>query len=106
MLRPHVPANPLPAPLIRPAPEAPVERHAGTSTPLCQHSPTPTAPVSGGVHLSAGATVAAIGAGTVAVLVIGAVLVGMFLAISITAGSLVVVALVARSLLNSSHTQR
>ncbi|WP_308432109.1 hypothetical protein [Streptomyces cinnamoneus] len=60
-------------------------------------------PARGAVHLTAGATVAAIGAGTVAVLVIGAVLVGMFLAISITAGSLAVVAVVARSMLNSQN---
>ncbi|MFI9200549.1 SpdD-like protein [Streptomyces sp. NPDC053048] len=108
MLRPRVPTNPLPAPVVAPAPEAPVQRQTFTppASVACQHSAEPAAPVRSGVQLSAGATVAAIGAGTVAVLVIGAVLVGMFLAVSITAGSLAIVALVARSLLNSAHNQR
>ncbi|GHC52342.1 hypothetical protein GCM10010507_30580 [Streptomyces cinnamoneus] len=101
MLRPQVPTNPLPT-ITTPATTAELQPQPAQA--LCQHhTPAPVTPARGAVHLTAGATVAAIGAGTVAVLVIGAVLVGMFLAISITAGSLAVVAVVARSMLNSQN---
>lgn len=102
MLRPKVPVNPTPIRTLVPLDDSSAELDVPPTAPaVCQHHvPTPPPAARGGVHLTAGATVAAIGAGTAAVLVIGAVLVGMFLAISITAGSLAVVALVARSILN------
>ncbi|AZQ72713.1 SpdD-like protein [Streptomyces luteoverticillatus] len=103
MLHPKVPINPTPTRTLVPLDDSSVELDVRPTAPVvCQHhAPAPPPMVRGGVHLTAGATVAAIGAGTAAVLVIGAVLVGMFLAISITAGSLAIVALVARSLLNT-----
>ncbi|MFQ6200779.1 SpdD-like protein [Streptomyces sp. NPDC000405] len=102
MLRPKVPINPTPNRTLVPLDDSSAELDVQPVAPVvCQHhAPAPPSVVRGGVHLTAGATVVAIGAGTAAVLVIGAVLVGMFLAISITAGSLAVVALVARSILN------
>ncbi|MEU1780851.1 SpdD-like protein [Streptomyces abikoensis] len=102
MLRPKVPTNPTPTRTLVPLNDSSAELDVQPVAPVvCQHhAPAPPPAARGGVHLTAGATVAAIGAGTAAVLVIGAVLVGMFLAISITAGSLAVVALVARSILN------
>ncbi|MFQ6200731.1 SpdD-like protein [Streptomyces sp. NPDC000405] len=105
MLRPKVPINPTPNRTLVPLDDSSAELDVQPVAPVVRqhHAPTPPLAARGGVHLTAGATVAAIGAGTAAVLVIGAVLVGMFLAISITAGSLAVVALVARSLLNTSR---
>ncbi|MEU4212725.1 SpdD-like protein [Streptomyces sp. NPDC026206] len=99
MLRPRVPTNPLPTTT---ALTTNMELQPQPAQVICQHhAQAPATPARGGVRLTAGATVAAIGAGAIGVLVIGAVLVGMFLAISITAGSLAVVAVVTRSMLNS-----
>ncbi|UQI48709.1 SpdD-like protein [Streptomyces sp. HU2014] len=101
MLQPRVPVNPLPTTIVIP-PAAPVTDDPAPVAPaVCQdHQPIVQAPARSGVQLTGGAMVAAIGGGTLAVLVVGAVLVGMLLAVSITAGSLAVVAVVVRSMLN------
>ncbi|MFI1967836.1 hypothetical protein BLA24_22500 [Streptomyces cinnamoneus] len=102
MLYPKVPTNPLPTPVVIPARDIQGDGcPEGSVTPIvCQHTVPPAAPAQRAVQLSAGGTVAAIGLGSVAVLVVGAVLVGMFLAIAITATSLAIVAVIARSMLN------
>lgn len=109
MIRPRIPANPLPTgivtPLITttPAPAAVEQHHAADCA--CQHTTPAPAPVASGpaVRLSPAGVLAVVGGGAAVVLVVGAVLVSMLLAVAITGASVAVCAVVLRSLLNDSR---
>ncbi|MFE7244262.1 SpdD-like protein [Streptomyces sp. NPDC057580] len=109
MIRPRIPANPLPTGIITPlitttpAP-APVEQHH-TAACACQHTTPAPAPAASGpaARLSPAGVLAVVGGGAAVVLVVGAVLVSMLLAVAITGASVAVCAVVLRSLLNDSR---
>lgn len=108
MIRPKIPANPLPTGLVIPLdqPTTAVEPHAGTAPACdCHHAPVqPTSRVQlPAVRLTPAGLVAAVAGGAGLVLVVGAVLVSMLLAVAITGASVAVCAVVLRSLLNGQH---
>ncbi|WP_405829726.1 SpdD-like protein [Streptomyces sp. NBC_01176] len=104
MLRPKVPAMPLPTGLVTPPavvePTVVIQQtpQDPAPAPFISAAPVPARPA---VQLTPGAVITLVGSGTAVVLVVGAVLVSMLLAVAITGASVAICALVIRSLINA-----
>ncbi|MDH2389738.1 SpdD-like protein [Streptomyces sp. HNM0663] len=107
MLRPKIPANPLPTGIVpRIVEPTAVEQHSSPLPAPCacqQHTPAaaPPAPASGPtLRLTPTGLLIVVGGAAAVVLVVGAVLVSLLLAVAITAVSVAVCADAVRSTVN------